>query len=126
MRSASEQRLFALTGTLTMRRITVPRMGTMDRIGFLVDCSLARVLGSMALMAFSATLIIALILSADTTDRSLVAAKRHSTTSTPTKPEMDEAMSVQLAMATATKSTLSPAQEAVAAVAGRREIRGDK
>jgi endonuclease III len=98
----------------------------MDRIGFLVDCSLARVLGSMALMAFSATSIIALILSAATTDRSLVAAKRRSTTSTPTKPEMAEAMSAELAMVTATKSMLSPAQEAEAEVAARREIRWDK
>jgi hypothetical protein len=97
----------------------------MDRIGFLVECSLARVLGSMALMAFSATLIIALILNTDTTDRSLLAAKRRSTTSTPTKPEMAEAMSVQPAMATVTKNTLSPAQGAAAAAA-RREIRGDK
>jgi hypothetical protein len=81
----------------------------------------------MALMAFSATLIIALILNTDTTDRSLVAAKRRSTTSTLTKPEMAEAMSARLAMATATKSMLSPAaQEAEAEVAARGEFRADK
>jgi hypothetical protein len=98
----------------------------MDQIGFPVDCSLARVPGSMALITFTATLIIALILIRVTTDRSLVAAKRRSTTSTPTKPEMAEAMSAELAMVTATKSMLSPAQEAEAEVAARREIRWDK
>jgi hypothetical protein len=80
----------------------------------------------MALITFTATLIIALILIRVTTDRSLVAAKRRSTTSTPTKPEMAEAMSAELAMVTATKSMLSPAQEAEAEVAARREIRWDK
>jgi hypothetical protein len=115
-----------LTGTLTMRRITVPRTGTMDQTGFLVDCSLARVLGSMALITFTAMSIIVLILNTVTADRSLVAAKRRSTTSTPTKPGMAEAMSAQLAMATATKSMLSPAEEAEAEVAARREIRWDK
>jgi hypothetical protein len=96
----------------------------MDRIGFLAGCSLARVLGSMALTVFTATLIIAMTLNTVTADRSLAAAKGRSTTSTPTKREMAEAMSAQLAM-TAALSMLSPAEEAEAeaeAAASRQTV----
>jgi hypothetical protein len=88
----------------------------MDQIGFPAGFSLARVLGSMVVVVFTATLIIALTLNTVTTDRSLAAAKRRLITSTPTKREMAEAMSARLAMKAA-PSMLCPAEEAEAEVA---------
>jgi hypothetical protein len=85
----------------------------MDQIGFPAGFSLARVLGSMVVVVFTATLIIALTLNTVTTDRSLAAAKRRLITSTPTKREMAEAMSARLAMKAAL-SMLCPVEEAEA------------
>jgi hypothetical protein len=68
----------------------------------------------MALVASTATLIIALTLITGMLDRSLGAANSSSTTFTPTKREMAEAMWVQLPMTVAV-SMLSPGIEAEAA-----------
>ena len=86
----------------------------MDQTGFLAGFLLARVLGFMALVVFTVTWIIAMTLNTVTTDRRLAAANRRLITSTPTKREMAEAISAQLAM-TAAVSILSPAEEAAVA-----------